>query len=117
VSASVSGVAIRHWILVLGVGVVAAATRGGAVGVAVLFGGGVMGASLHLYAIGLRILVRRGSPRLALGALFVKLTLFLGVGWVVFSSEGYRPDAVGFAAGVSCLPVAAAWEAIRTRRV
>jgi hypothetical protein len=86
------------------------------IGLAVLFGGGIMGASMHLYAIGLRILIRNGSVRLALGAFFVKLALFLGVGWVVFSSEGYRPDAVGFAAGVSCLPIAAAWEAIRTRR-
>jgi len=115
VRASVSGVALRHWLLVVGVAG-AAALASPPVGMAVLFGGGVMGASLHLYAIGLRTLVQRGSPRLALGAFFVKLALFLGVGWLVFSSEGYRPDAVGFAAGVSCLPVAAAWEAIRTRR-
>ena len=113
--ASVSGVALRHWLLVVGIGGAAALVSPPAA-LAVLFGGGVMGASLHLYAVGLRILVRRGSARLALGALFVKLALFLGVGWVVFSSEGYRPDAVGFAAGVSCLPLAAAWEAIRTRR-
>jgi len=115
VRASVSGLAVRFWLLVVGIAG-ASALASPKVGVAVLFGGGLMGASLHLYAIGLRVLVRQGSPRLALGALFVKLALFLGVGWVVFSSEGYRPDAVGFAAGVSCLPIAAAWEAIRTRR-
>jgi hypothetical protein len=115
VRASVSGVALRHWLLVVGLAVVAALLSP-PVGLAVLFGGGLMGASLHLYAIGLRVLVQRGGRRLALSALFVKLALFLGVGWVVFSSEGYRPDAVGFAAGVSCLPLAAAWEAIRTRR-
>lgn len=114
-TASVSGVALRHWMLVVGAAG-ASALVSPAVGLAIFFGGGVMGASLHLYAIGLRVLIRQGSPRLALGALFVKLALFLGVGWVVFSSEGYRPDAVGFAAGVSCLPIAAAWEAIRTRR-
>jgi len=108
-------VAVRFWLLVVGsAGVLALVAP--EIGLATLFGGGMMGVSLHLYEIGLRILVRRGSPRLALGALFVKLALFLGVGWVVFSSEGYRPNAVGFAAGVSCLPIAAAWEAIRTRR-
>lgn len=112
---SVSGVALRHWLLVVG-GAGVAALVSQPLGLAILFGGGVMGASLHLYDLGFRVVVRRGSRRLALGALFVKLALFLGVGWVVFSSEGYRPDAVGFAAGVSCLPLAAVWEAIRTRR-
>jgi hypothetical protein len=54
---------------------------------------------------------------LAFGILFVKVALFLGLGWLVFeASEAYRPDPVGFALGVSCMPVAAVWEAVRVRK-
>jgi hypothetical protein len=46
--------------------------------------------------------------------LFVKFLAFLGLGWLVFAaSDAYRPDPLGFVVGVSCMPVAAVWEAIR----
>jgi len=55
---------------------------------------------------------------LAIGILFVKLVAFLGLGWLVFAaSEELRPDPLGFAVGVSCMPVAAVWEAVRARRM
>ena len=54
---------------------------------------------------------------LPFGILFVKLLAFLGLGWLVFAaSETCRPDPLGFAVGVTCLPVAAVWEAMRARR-
>jgi predicted permease len=81
----------------------------------VLLGGGVIGASIFLYAVGLGVLVRRGSARLAIAMLSVKLLLFLALGWFAFHAGRYRPDPIGFALGVSCLPVAAVWEALRTR--
>ena len=82
----------------------------------IIVGGGFIGLSTFLYAAGLELVMRRGSPRLAIGILFVKLAAFLGLGWLVFSSGEYRPDPMGFALGVSCLPTAAVWEAVRTRK-
>jgi hypothetical protein len=74
-----------------------------------------MFASVVLYATGARLLLR-GSRRLAIGILSVKLLLFLGVGWLAFASgRGYRPDPVGFALGITCFPLAAVWEAMRIR--
>jgi hypothetical protein len=49
--------------------------------------------------------------------LFVKLAAFLGLGWLVFvASETYRPDPLGFVVGISCMPVAVVWEAVRARK-
>jgi len=79
--------------------------------------GAAIGVSTLVYAVGFLAMVRRQSRRLAFGVLFVKLALFAGLGWLVFSaSKAYRPDPLGFAMGVSCLPVAAVWEAIRARK-
>jgi predicted permease len=81
----------------------------------VLLGGAVIGASVFLYAAGLGAVVRRGNARLAIAILSVKLLLFLALGWFAFHAGRHRPDPIGFALGVSCLPVAAVWEALRTR--
>ena len=104
---------VRHWVLVLVVaGALAAAgshTTGG-----VLLGGATIGLSVFLYAVGLRALLRRSSPRLAIGVLSVKLLAFLGLGWFAFTSGGeHRPDPIGFAIGITCFPAAAVWEAMR----
>lgn len=110
---SVRRIQARHWGLVIATSLmVAALGRQGAGGV--LVGGGAIGLSTYLYAAGFRLLLRGGSPRLAIGILFVKLAAFLGLGWLVFSAGDYRPDPTGFALGVSCLPAAAVWEAVVT---
>jgi hypothetical protein len=115
VAPSASRVQVRHWALVaLAALVTFFVWRPAAYGV--LLGGGAIGLSTFLYAVWFGIAVRRGSPRLAIGILFVKLAAFLGLGWLVFSSGEYRPDPMGFALGVSCLPTAAVWEAVRTRK-
>ncbi len=113
---SLARVQLRHWALV-GVlaGLAAVWARQHLWGLVV--GGGAIGLSLFLYAAGFTLVLRRQSTRLAIGILFVKLAAFLGLGWLVFSaSEELRPDPLGFAVGVSCMPVAAVWEAIRARK-
>lgn len=112
---SASRVQLRHWGLVAVAALVAFALGRPGVG-GVLLGGGAIGLSTFLYAAGFKVVMRSGSPRLAIGILFVKLAAFLGLGWLVFSSGEYRPDPMGFALGVSCLPTAAVWEAVRTRK-
>jgi hypothetical protein len=115
--ASATRVQIRHWALVGSLAALAAVwARPQLWGIVV--GGTAIGLSLFLYAIGFGVVLRRGSRRLAIGILFVKLGAFLGLGWLVFSaSEALRPDPLGFAVGVSCMPVAAVWEAVRARRM
>ena len=114
---SAARVLIRHWVLVGSLAALAAVwARPHLWGVVV--GGGAIGLSLFLYAAGFTVVLRRGSRRLAIGILFVKLVAFLGLGWLVFSaSQKLRPDPLGFAVGVSCMPVAAVWEAVRARRM
>jgi hypothetical protein len=114
VTASLRRLQVRHW------GLVAAATL--AAGVAdrafalgVLLGGGAIGLSVALYAVGLGLLVRNRRPRLAIGLLSVKLLALLGLGWLAFTSGRFGPDPIGFAVGVSCFPAAAVWEAMRAR--
>lgn len=82
----------------------------------VLLGGGMIGLSVVLYAIGFRALVRHSGARLAIGILFVKLLAFLGLGWLVFvARRDWHPDPIGFALGLTCFPAAAVWEALRIR--
>ena len=104
----------RHWGLVAAAALVAAMVGSPGSG-GVLVGGVAIGASVFLYAAGFGAVVRRGSARLAIAILSVKLLLFLALGWFAFHAGRYRPDPIGFALGVSCLPVAAVWEALRTR--
>jgi multisubunit Na+/H+ antiporter MnhB subunit len=81
----------------------------------ILLGGAAIGLSVLLFAVGFGPLVRR-RPRLAIGVLFVKLLGLVGLGWLAFTSRTVlRPDPIGFALGLTCFPVAAVWEAVRTR--
>jgi hypothetical protein len=83
----------------------------------VVVGGAAIGVSTFLYAAVFVALLKRPARRLAFGVLFVKLLAFLGLGWLVFeASEAYRPDPLGFVVGVSCMPVAVVWEAVRARK-
>lgn len=113
-SASLSRLQARHWGLV-GIAAAAAALSGRPGVGGVVLGGGVIGLSLLLYSVGFELLVRTARPRLAIGLLFVKLLAFLGLGWLAFTQGRNRPDPIGFAVGVSCLPVAAVWETMRAR--
>jgi len=80
-------------------------------------GGAAIGVSTFLYATLFAVVVKGASRRLAFWMLFVKLATFLGLGWLVFAaSETYRPDPLGFVVGVSCMPIAVVWEAIRARK-
>jgi len=114
-SASLSRLQIRHWgLVVVCAALVAASDRPRAA--SVVLGGAVIGLSVLVYAAGLRTILRRGRPRLAIGLLFVKLLAFLGLGWLAFASgRENRPDPIGFAVGITCFPAAAVWEAMRTR--
>ena len=114
-AASLSRLQVRHWTLVaIAAAVAAIAGRPGVGGV--LLGGGVIGASVLIYVVGLGSVLGRGSPRLAIGLLFVKLAAFLGLGWLAFAvGRAQRPDPIGFAVGVTCFPAAAVWEALRAR--
>jgi hypothetical protein len=105
----------RHWALVALAAAAASATgRLGAGGI--LLGGGLIGLSVFLYSVGLRAVLGRAGPRLAIALLFAKLLAFLGLGWWAFASgREHRPDPIGFAVGLTCFPVAAVWEAMRVR--
>jgi hypothetical protein len=79
----------------------------------VVLGGGVIALSLWLYAALFQLTVRGGRRRLAITLLFAKLAAFLGLGWLAFASGSGRPDPLGFALGVTCLPAAVVWDAVR----
>ena len=108
-------VQIRHWTLLAAVTAVSAVAGRPGVG-GVVLGGSVIGFSVLLYALGLRAVLQRTRPILAIGLLFAKLAAFLGLGWLAFTAgKEHRPDPLGFAVGVTCFPAAAVWEAMRTR--
>lgn len=81
----------------------------------VVLGGGMVAASLWLYARLFDAVFRRGRRRLALGLTFVKLGAFLALGWWAMSRGAGMIDPLGFAVGVTCLPLAALWEALTKR--
>ena len=113
--ASLSRLQARHWGLVAAATLVAALVgRPGAGGV--LVGGTVIGVSVLLYAWAFNLLTNPRRRRLAIGVFFVKLAALLGLGWVVLGSGiEITPDPLGFAAGLTCFPAAAVWEAMRAR--
>jgi hypothetical protein len=114
-SPSLARIQGRHWALVLGAAWLAAVAGNPGAG-GVLLGGGVIGLSVLVYAVGLRTVLRRTHPLLAIGLLFAKLAAFLGLGWLAFTAgREHRPDPIGFAVGVTCFPAAAVWEAMRAR--
>lgn len=106
---------VRHWGLV-GVATLIAILVGRPGAGGVLLGGGAIGLSVLLYSLGLRAMVRTVRPQLAIGLLFVKLAILVGLGWLALAAgRDHRPDAVGFAIGLTCFPAAAVWEAMRSR--
>ncbi len=110
---SVERIQVRHWLLV-GIATAVAALWARRLLWGVVLGGAAIGVSTLLYAGVFWGVLRRRSARLAFGMLSVKFVAFLGLGWLVFAaSEASRPDPLGFAVGVSCMPVAAVWEAMR----
>lgn len=82
----------------------------------VVAGGLVVLGSVWLFARIFDAAIVRGRRRLAMALTFVKLAVLLGLGWVAFTVPEWTPDPLGFALGVSALPVAAVWEALTTRR-
>jgi len=84
-------------------------TRGLVVGAAVVL------ASLWLFERLFLAAIVQGRRRLAIGLSFVKLAALLTLGWMAFSAPEFDIDPLGFAVGVTCLPVAALWEALATR--
>ena len=110
---SVERIQVRHWLLV-GIATLVAALWAQSMVWGIVVGGAAIGVSMLLYAAVFVAAFRRHSGRLAFGMLFVKFLAFLGLGWLVFeASETWRPDPLGFVVGVSCMPVAAVWEAMR----
>ncbi len=81
----------------------------------ILVGGGVVGVLTLIHAGALTVMLRRGSNRLAVLIVAVKFAASLGLAWLAFSAGDLRPDPLGFALGVTCLPVAAVCEALRAR--
>ncbi len=82
----------------------------------VLAGGAVVFGSVWLLALLFEAAIVTGRRRLAMALTFVKLAAFLGLGWIAFTLPTWAPDPLGFAVGVSTLPVAAVWEALQARR-
>src|SRR5262245_10650587 len=114
-SGEVGRLQVRHGILVVVAGAVAAVIgRPGAWGT--LLGGAMMALSVALYTAIVRLVVAGGRPRLAIGLLFAKLAAFLGLGWLAFASGSGRPDLIGFALGVTCFPAAVVWEAVQGKK-
>jgi hypothetical protein len=112
---SASRFQLTHWVLVAAAAGAAWATgRPWALGI--LAGGAVIGVLTLLHAGALTVMLRRGSARLAVVVVAVKLLASLGLAWLALSAGDYRPDPMGFALGVTCLPVAAVCEALRARR-
>ena len=113
--ASLSRLQARHWGLVVAATVLAALVGTPGAG-GVLVGGTVIGVSVLLYALAFNFLTNPRRRRLAIGVFFVKLAAFLGLGWLVLGSGiEITPDPLGFAAGLTCFPAAAIWEAMRAR--
>lgn len=113
--ASVEGV--QRKIAILGAGALFAAAVLGRPGVAgVVLGVGLVASSLWMYAALVGAMVRSGRPQLALGLTFVKLAAFLALGWWTMSRGAGTFDPLGVAVGITCLPLAALWEALQARK-
>ena len=111
---SVRGVQLK--IAALGAAAAAICLTVGGPGVwGVLFGLGLVMTSLWTYALLFDAAIRTGKRRLALGLPFVKLAAFLALGWWVITRGAGAIDPLGVAVGVTCLPLAAVWEALATK--
>jgi len=80
-----------------------------------LAGGSVMSVSMLLSNLVLDATLRRRRHRLAIGLTFAKLLLLLGFVWGVLGWGLTGIDPGGLAVGITCLPLAATWEALRWR--
>jgi hypothetical protein len=76
---------------------------------------GLIASSLWIYTVLFDAVLRTGRRRLALALTFVKLAALLALGWWVVKRGAGAIDPLGVAAGITCLPLAALWEALRTR--
>jgi len=113
VKPSVSRIQVRHWGLVVAIGLLAWGS--GAFGVGgTLLGGFAAWGSLASFAGIFHAAVIQHRPRLAIPLLSAKLLALLGLTWFAFTARRH-PDPIGFVLGVSCLPLAAVWEALRVR--
>ena len=111
---SVSGVQLK--IVAFGAAATAVSLLAGEPGVwGVLFGVALVMTSLWTYALLFDAAIRKGNRRLALGLPFVKLAAFLALGWWVITRGAGAIDPLGVAVGVTCLPLAAVWEALTTK--
>lgn len=113
-TASVDRLRRRIVLLTILLGAVSWLVAGHASGV--LAGGAVVLGSVWLLEQLFRAAIVTGRRRLAMALTFVKLAAFLGLGWIAFTVPSWVPDPLGFAVGVSTLPVAAVWEALEVRR-
>ena len=108
---SISRIQFRHWGLVAAAAALATSTRVVGVG-GVLLGGTASWFSLGSFAALFGIVFTGRRVHLAIVILSVKLLAILGLTWFAFTAR-HQPDPLGFAVGVSCLPAAAVWEALR----
>jgi hypothetical protein len=106
---------LTHWALV-GLVATAAWLAGKPWVWGILVGGAAIGLLTLIHAGALTVMLRRGSTRLAVAVVAVKFAASLGLAWLALSAGDLRPDPVGFALGLTCLPVAVVCEAIRARR-
>jgi hypothetical protein len=83
---------------------------------AVVLGAALVASSVWIYAIVLDAVLLSGARRLALGLTFVKLCGFLALSWWAMRLGAGAVDPLGVAAGITCLPLAAVWEALEARR-
>ena len=114
-AASAKRFQLTHWALV-GLAAAAAWLAGKPWVWGILLGGGAIGLLTLIQAGTLTVMLRRGSTRLAVLIIAVKFAASLGLAWLALSAGDLRPNPVGFAIGLTCLPVAVVCEAIRARR-
>jgi len=113
VKPSVSRIQARHWGLVAIAGLVAWGSGTFGAGGTILGGFAAWGSLVSTAGIFHAAMIRH-RPRLAISILSAKLLALLGLTWFAFTARR-QPDPIGFVLGVSCLPLAAVWEALRVR--
>jgi hypothetical protein len=113
-SGTLNRIHARHWALVA-LSAIALCPFRPQTALGVIIGGAVIGGSVLLNTLSFHFAVRRPNARVAIGISSVKLLASLLLVWLVMTYVGWRPDPVGFAIGVASYPVAALWDALRTK--